>query len=385
MKFDVVVVGAGCSGSVAALNSAKKGYKTLLVERGPEPGSKNVSGAMIRESDISRFVDIDGLPFEKVVKSVKLVFSTKANSVELRIRPRDKLYTVSRLKFDKWLAQKAEQAGALLVTKTTVTGVEGNKVITERGGVEADYVILSEGANALLSMSLGMRRELKPEEAVLGLKEVYSMTRDEVNKRFGLQGDDGEAWRVISDNPIPFAGFVYTYKDSVSLGVGVPLSNVKGLKPYEVLDSFRSSLSELVKGSSLREYSAKVIPENGFPSFKACNQRVYVTGDAIGLVDPLTFNGIGPAIASGYLASENLGQCEGYERALLQEEEVSRIVRSRTLVKELLKEENFKFYVNLIVDLFEGWSSGDLSKLKYYKSNLWAMLRHLTLGLGVVG
>jgi electron transfer flavoprotein-quinone oxidoreductase len=385
MKFDVVVVGAGPSGSVAALNSAKKGYKTLLIERGPEPGSKNVSGAMIRESDISRFVDTEGISFEKIVKNVRLVFSTKSNSVEMRVKPRDKLYTVSRLKFDKWLAQKSEQAGALLVTKTAVTGIEGNKVITERGGIEAEYIILSEGANALISMSLGMRRELKPEETVLGLKEVYSMTRDEVNKRFNLQGDEGEAWRVISDDPVPFAGFLYTYKDSVSLGVGVPLSNLKGLRPYEVLDSFRSSLTELIKSSSLREYSAKIIPENGFPSFKACNQRIYVTGDAIGLVDPLTFNGIGPAIASGYLASENLGQCESYESALLQEEEISRIVRSRALVKELLREENFKFYVNLVVDLFEGWSSGDLSKLKYYKSNLWTMLRHLTLGLGVIG
>ncbi|BDC18277.1 NAD(P)/FAD-dependent oxidoreductase [Acidianus sp. HS-5] len=384
MKFDVVVVGSGPSGSVAAINSAKKGYKTILIERGPEPGSKNVSGAMIRESDISHFVDISGLPFEKIVKNVKLMFSSRTNSVEIKISPREKLYTVSRLKFDKWLAQKAEQAGSLLVTKTTVTGIEGSKVITERGGIEADYVILSEGANALLSMSLGLRRELKPEETVLGVKEVYSMTRDEINKRFGLHEDEGEAWRVISDNPVPYAGFLYTYKDSVALGVGIPISNLNALKPYEVLDYYRNSLAEIIKGSSLREYSAKIIPEGGFPEFRACEGKVFVTGDAIGLVDPLTFNGIGPAVSSGYLAVENLGQCEKYERALLQMDEISRIVRSRTLVKDLLKEENLKFYVNLIVDLFEGWSSGDLSRLKYYKSNTWTLLKHLTLGLGVI-
>ena len=385
MKFDVVVVGAGPSGSVAALNSAKKGYKTLLIERGPEPGSKNVSGAMIREKDISRFVDVSGLPFEKVVKNVRLIFQSRTNSVEIKISPREKLYTITRLKFDKWLAQKAEQAGALLITKTAVTGIEGNKVITERGEVEADYIILSEGANALISMSLGLRRELKPDEAVLGVKEVYSLTRDEVNKRFNLHEDEGEAWRVISDNPVPYAGFLYTYKDSIALGVGVPLSEIKGFKPYEILDSYKENYSELIKGASLREYSAKIIPENGFPEFKACNGKVFVTGDAIGLVDPLTFNGIGPAIASGYLASENLESCEKYEKALTQMEEISRIVRSRKLVKELLKEENMKFYVNLVVDLLEGWSSGDLSMLKYYKSRAWTLLKHLTLGLGVVG
>ena len=385
MKFDVVVVGSGPSGSVAAINSAKKGYKTILIERGPEPGSKNVSGAMIRESDISRFVDISGLPFEKIVKNVRLIFSSKTNSIEIKISPREKLYTISRLKFDKWLAQKAEQAGALLITKTAVTGIEGSKVITERGEIEADYVILSEGANAILSMSLGLRRELKPEETVLGVKEVYSLTRDEINKRFGLHEDEGEAWRVISDSPVPYAGFLYTYKDSIALGVGIPINNLNNLRPYEVLDSYRNNLTEIIKGASLREYSAKIIPEGGFPEFRACKDKVFVTGDAIGLLDPLTFNGIGPAIASGYLAAENLGQCEKYERALLQMDEISRIVRSRGLVKDLLKEENLKFYVNLIVDLFEGWSSGDLSRLKYYKSSTWTLLKHLALGLGVIG
>jgi len=387
MKFDVVVIGAGPSGSIAALNSAKKGFKTLLLERGPEPGAKNVSGAMIRESSISQFIDTGGLPYERTVKRVKLIFkSKKGNSVEIKVSPKgERLYTISRLKFDKWLAQKAEESGALLITKTTVLGIEGNKVITERGGVEAEYIIISEGANALLSISQGLRRELKPEETVLGVKEVYSLNKDEVNKRFNLEGDDGEAWRIISDSPLPCAGFVYTYKDSIAIGVGIPLNELKDIKPYEFLDSYKADLSEIIKGFSLREYSAKIIPENGFPSFKACNDRVYVTGDALGLVDPLTFDGIGPAITSGYLASENLGQCEKYESSLLHAKEISKVIKSRPLTKELLKEENLSFYVNLIVDFFNYWSEGDLSKLSYYKSYLGKLLKHITLGLGVIG
>ncbi|QIW24696.1 NAD(P)/FAD-dependent oxidoreductase [Sulfolobus sp. S-194] len=383
MKYDAIVIGAGPSGSASAYTLAKNGYKVLLIERGSEPGAKNVSGAMIRESEISKVFETKDIPFERIVKRVRLIFRSKDDESEIIVKPKSKLYTISRLKFDKWLAQRAENAGALLITKTTVTGIEGNKVMTERGSVEGDKIVIAEGANALLSMSLGFRRELKNEETVLGVKEVYASTRNEVEKRFNLQGDEGESWRIISDYPLPSAGFIYTYKDSIAIGVGARVDEIitRGIRPFELLDSFKMPYVELVKGFSLREYSAKIIPENGFPSFKPCEGSVYVTGDALGLVDPLTFDGIGPAIISGYLAGK-AENCYSYSKMLFEAREISKVIKSRPLVKELLP--NIGLYSHLVNDFLTSWVEGDFSKLRYYKSSLGKLMKHLILGLGVI-
>lgn len=387
MKFDVVVVGAGPAGSAAAYTAAKKGYKVLMIERASEPGAKNVSGAKIRESTIAKVFDTKDLPFERIVKNVRLIFKTRETEAQITVKPTEKLYTISRLKFDKWLAKNAENAGAILITKTVVTGVKGNRVITERGEVEGDKIILAEGANALIAMSLGLRRELKPEETVLGVREIYSSTRDEVAKRFNLQGDEGEIWEVITDHPIPSAGFIYTFKDAVVIGIGSRVDEIikNKLRPWELLDMFKEPYLELVKGFSLREYSAKIIPEQGFPKFKPCEGNVYVAGDALGLVDPLTFDGIGPAVISGSLAG-SAESCESYSKSLYEAKEILKVIRSRPLVHELLKSENLSFYVHLVTDFLTSWAKGDLSELKYLKSKniLGKLVKHLSLGLWVM-
>lgn len=120
MKFDIVVVGAGPAGSSAAITAARGGAKVLLLERGPEPGSKNVSGAMIRLEDFSSVYDIASIPIERKVKNVDLILLSNSNRTRISVNVESNLATVARLKLDKWMAQQAEKAGALLITKTTV-------------------------------------------------------------------------------------------------------------------------------------------------------------------------------------------------------------------------------------------------------------------------
>jgi len=392
MKFDIVVVGAGPAGSSAAITAARGGAKVLLLERGPEPGSKNVSGAMIRLEDFSSVYDIASIPIERKVKNVDLILLSNSNRTRISVNVESNLTSVARLKLDKWMAQQAEKAGALLITKTTVLGVEreGNeyKVETDRGEVRADRVVLAEGVNALVSMKANIRPDLTPDHAVQTVKEVYSLNKDEVNKRFGFKADDeGVSWRILGIDPVPYAGFLYVYKDAVAIGAGIPMKILikRKITPYTVLDEVKERLgfNELVKGASLREYSAKVIPEYGFPSWKACSGKIYLAGDAIGLVDPLTFNGIGPAVASGVVAGKaalESYECSKYESELMKNREVRRVVNGRPLVKELIEEENFKYYVKTINDLLHGWVYSDFSKVKLDTSKL---LKHLLLGMGV--
>jgi electron transfer flavoprotein-quinone oxidoreductase len=388
--FDVIVVGAGPAGSAAAYTAAKGGAKVLLIERGPEPGSKNVSGAMVRLSEISRVFDIKSLPIERKVTNVRITISSVNGKLKLETEAKENLANVSRLKLDKWLAQNAESAGAILVTKTTVLGIEGKKVITDRGSVTGERIVLAEGANPIISIKLGIRRDLEPNEAIQTVKEVYNLSIEEVNKRFGLKDDSqGLAWRILFDSPLPGAGFVYTYRDSVAIGIGVPMQLLikQKMKPYTVLEKLKEELglNELIKGMSLREYSAKIIPENGFPEMRGCRGNIYLAGDALGFIDSLNFNGIGPAIVSGSLAGKAALEgieCSKFEYLLMQEKEISRIVKIRPLVRELLQEENFRFYLRLLNDIMNSWVSGDYGRVTEYKGEITKLIKH---GLMLIG
>jgi len=391
-EFDVIVVGAGPAGSAAAYVAAKGGAKVLMIERGPEPGSKNVSGAMIRVNEISRVFDVKNMAIERKITNFRLIISSASGRVKLEIEPKEQLASVSRLKFDRWLAQNAENAGAILITKTTVLGIEGNKVITDRGSIIGRRIVLAEGANPIVAIKAGIRRDLEPSETIQTVKEVYNLTIEEVNKRLGLKDDSqGMAWRFLFDSPLPGAGFLYSYRDSIAIGIGVPMSLLikYKIKPYTVLEKVKEDLgiNELVKGMSLREYSAKIIPENGFPEMRGCKGNVYLAGDALGLVDSFNFNGIGPAIISGSIAGkaalEGL-ECAKFEELLMKEKEVARISKLRRLVRELLEEENFNYYLKFVTDVLNSWVGGDYSRLSEYKDGLGKLFKHGLMFIGGV-
>lgn len=265
--YDVIVVGAGPAGSAAAFKAAKMG-PGLVVERGVGARCEECVRCHGQSEDLSLF-DVKTLPAEREVKRVRLVLG---GDLQVEIKPKERLVNVGRLKLDKWMASQAESAGALVITKTTALKVTPEGIITDRGPVSGKSIVLAEGANAILSIGSGLRRDLRPEETVQTVKEVYSLNKDEVNKRFGLTGDqEGIAVRYLFQDPVPGAGFLYTYRDSVAFGIGVHMSSLIShrIRPQDVLEEVKRSLGiqELVKGFSLREYSAKIIPENGFPSW----------------------------------------------------------------------------------------------------------------------
>ncbi len=374
LNYDIVVVGAGPAGSAAALKAASAGKKVLVIERGPEPGSKNVSGAMIRKDFVSSVFG-DSVPFERKVDTLKLSLYDKESPVNIDFHP-NQLVTTGRLKLDKWMSSVAENAGAMVISKTTGLNLtwDGDKaktLITDRGEVSAKSFILAEGVNALLSMKSGIRGDLNTENSVQTVKEVYSVKKEDINSIFGFPDEStGMSWRFVMTDPL-VAGFLYTYKDSVSVGIGSPINQLveRKIRPEKLLDDFldKTGLSAKLKGYSLREYSAKVIPEGGFPNMNVSKGNVYICGDALGLVDPLTFDGISPAIASGTLAGT--AALEGftpdiYKYEMMKNTEISKIAKERKLESEFMSGNKAGEYINMISTLLKNWASGDLSGIR---------------------
>lgn len=325
-KFDVIVVGAGPAGTACALTCARNGLKVLLIERGEYPGAKNVMGGVLYRQQLEDLIPEfwKEAPLERPVIEQRFwmmdkesVISFGYKGLEWAVEPYNN-FTVLRAKFDQWFAQKAVEAGALLINETVVTEclVENGKVVgvrTDRpdGEVFADVVVLADGVNSLLSKQLGFHKEFRPDEVALTVMEVINLPKDKINDRFNLEDNQGCTIEIFGDSTKGNLGtaFLYTNKESLNIGVGTTLSSMikAKLKPYELLDYLKNHpmVKPLVAGGESAEYLAHLIPEGGLRSVpKVAGNGVVVVGDAAQLVNAIHREGSNMAMHSGLLAAE---------------------------------------------------------------------------------
>ncbi|MED4203426.1 FAD-dependent oxidoreductase [Neobacillus mesonae] len=325
-KFDVIIVGAGPAGTSCALTCARNGLTVLLIERGEYPGAKNVMGGVLYRQQMEELIPEfwKEAPLERPVIEQRFwmmdkesVLSFGYKGLEWAVEPYNN-FTVLRAKFDQWFAQKAVEAGALLINETVVTEciVENGKVVgvrTDRpdGEVYADIVVLADGVNSLLSKQLGFHKEFRPDEVALTVMEVINLPKDKINDRFNLQDNQGCTIEIFGDSTKGNLGtaFLYTNKESLNIGVGTTLSSMikAKLKPYELLDYLKNHpmVKPLIDGGESAEYLAHLIPEGGFRSVpKVAGNGVLVVGDAAQLVNAIHREGSNMAMHSGLLAAE---------------------------------------------------------------------------------
>jgi len=167
--YEAVVVGAGPGGAAAAATLARNGIETLVLERGVEAGSKNVSGGLIYAEESSPYT-IDSLfpdfreeATERPITDYNIhnVAGDKVKSFDItRLHDHDTEWcdTVLRREMDSWLADRVhemthETGGGLL------TGVRVNGLLRERGKIvgvtcdeldpiKADFIVAADGVNS---------------------------------------------------------------------------------------------------------------------------------------------------------------------------------------------------------------------------------------------
>ncbi|HNW25690.1 MAG TPA: FAD-dependent oxidoreductase [Candidatus Gastranaerophilaceae bacterium] len=320
-KTDVIVVGGGPAGISAAVTIARAGKSVILIERGNFSGSKNMFGGAIYVQPTKEiFPNFEqSAPIERKTVIHKYLMLTKDDAVGISYfdkKSEVNSYSVIRAKFDRWMAQEAQKEGVVLVTETVVKDllIEENKVvgvITELEEYYSDIVILADGVNSLLAKKLGLRKEIKPKDVALGVKEVIKLSKEKIEERFNLEDGEGSIYEIFGEPMLGMLGlgYVYTNKESVSIGLGVGLDELakRNLKPYELLDQLKSHprLEPLLKDGELVEYSAHLIPEGGFNKIpKLFSDGVMIAGDGAMLVNNLHWEGTNLAMISGKLAGE---------------------------------------------------------------------------------
>jgi len=325
-KFDVIIVGAGPAGSSAAYTLAKAGLNVIMFERGEYPGSKNVMGGVMYRQQLQDIIPdfVEEAPFERPIVEQKFWMLDEKSSFQFGYKGLEwaeapyNNFTVLRAKFDQWFAGKAVEQGALLINETVVTEaiVEDNKVIgvkTDRpdGNVYADIVILADGVNSLLAKQLGFHKELKPNEVALAAMQVINLPPEKIEDRFNLEPNQGATIEIFGDSTKGMLGtsFIYTNKESISIGVGALLSGLmeNKMKPHELLETLKQHpmVRKLIEGGEPKEYLAHLIPEGGYHSIpKLAGHGVMVVGDAAQLVNGIHREGSNLAMASGKMAAE---------------------------------------------------------------------------------
>jgi len=327
-QFDAIVVGAGPSGNAAAYVMAKAGLKVLQIERGEYPGSKNVQGAILYAKSLEEIIPDfrEDAPLERHIIEQRLWMLDENSFVGTHMRSDDynkppyNRYTIIRAQFDKWFSSKVREAGALLICETTVKQLimDGDQVVgvqcdREQGDVYADVVILADGVNSTLARKAGFHGEIEAGNVALAVKEILFMPEETIRQRFNIGEEEGVVIEMVGKitDGMMGTGFLYTNKESLTIGVGCMLSDFKGnvnrTSPYVLLEQMKRhpSIAPLIEGGEMKEYCAHLIPEGGFHAIpQVYGNGWMIVGDSGGFVNAAHREGSNLAMTTGRLAAE---------------------------------------------------------------------------------
>jgi len=333
--YEAVVVGAGPGGAAAAAALARQDVETLVLERGDEAGSKNVSGGLIYAEESAPYT-IDALfpefreeASERPVDEYYIhnVAGNKVKTFDLEdIHHHDTEWcdAVLRRRMDSWLAERVHEmtreTGGGLLTDVRVNGLlrEGGKIVgvtcDELDPITADVIIAADGVNSELARDAGLMDWEDPDEWFQGVKAVVDMDPEVVNERFDVDDDEGVAHLFSGDlfDGVRGGGFLYTNEDSLSIGTVFHLDSIaeERAEPHELLDNLLTHplLDQWFQGDyEEREYSAKLVPDSKKVAHPSPHRgRLLLVGDAAGQMQaqgPI-IKGMNHAVTAGGLAAE---------------------------------------------------------------------------------
>jgi electron transfer flavoprotein-quinone oxidoreductase len=337
--YEALVVGAGPGGAAAAATLANQGVETLVLERGVDAGSKNVSGGLIYAEESAPYTIDDLFPdFREEATErpadeyyIHNVAGRKVKTFDLGgVHHHDTEWcdSVLRRRMDSWLAERVHErtreTGGGLLTNVRVNGLlrEDGEVVgvtcDEIEPITADVIVAADGVNSELARDAGLMDWEEPEEWFQGVKAVVDMDPDAINERFGIDDDEGVAHLFSGDlfDGVRGGGLLYTNEESLSIGTVFHLDSIaeERAEPHELLDSLLTHplLDQWLQGEyEEREYAAKLVPDSKKAAHPSPHRgRLLLVGDAAGQMQaqgPI-IKGMNHAVTAGGLAAEAFGE-----------------------------------------------------------------------------
>lgn len=303
--YDVVVIGTGPAGASAALAAASHGAWTLLVDRATVPRYKCCGGGLVGLSQRHADVDLDPLVRDVVTR---MTFSKNGRQVYTRRSATPVFRLVMRADFDAALVDRAVEAGAELRTGVAVRSLaedgDGVTVSLATGeDVRARTVVGADGSGGRTGGYVGVRLA----QVDVGLEGEFRTPPARAAYWTGRA--------LIDWGPVPGSyGWVFPKGSLLTVGV---------IGPRAAGDAMRAYYADFVRRLGLAE------PETFSGHLTRCREpgsplrrgSVLVAGDAAGLLEPWTREGISYALRSGRAAglAAASGDLAGYERYVAAE------------------------------------------------------------------
>jgi electron-transferring-flavoprotein dehydrogenase len=311
-----------------------------VIEKGKACGAHNLSGAMMRPSGLAALfpgLDPSDWPTHGTVEK-DTVYWMLGRNVAMPLKPTPPPfrnhgnYMVSVAELSRWLAERAEEAGAYILTETSAhqllvedgvvrgirsgdkgRGKEGEELRNFEPGsdVNARATVLAEGTWGHLTgaaiREFGLAEHRDPQVWALGVKEVWEVPKplDRVIHTLGWPLRYGAKWHEFGGSWIYPMG-----SDRVSLGFVVGLDYADAtVSAHDLLQLFKTSklVHGILDGGKRIGWGAKAIPEGGYWSMpKLSAPGLAICGDGAGMINVPVLKGIHYAIHSGILAAETI-------------------------------------------------------------------------------
>jgi geranylgeranyl reductase family protein len=290
LRFDVAVVGAGPAGASAARQLAARGARVVLLERERLPRYKTCGGGVVLRA--ARNADLPpGVPRGRALHTAELHFHDADLHFSVR-REGAILWATMRSDLDAGLCAAAARAGAEVRDACNVTSLEterdGVRLHTSNGFVSARFVVAADGAASRTARRAGWR----PVDRGVPAIEVE------------LPGDS-RAWQRYAHaarfdfGTVP-SGYAWVFPKRSHLSIGILRTQRGKVTLRRLLERYASRLH--IPLDAQAEWHGALIPLA--PRRPLSRGRVLLCGDAAGLVDPVTCEGISHALRSGALVAQ---------------------------------------------------------------------------------
>jgi geranylgeranyl reductase family len=326
-KYDIIIIGAGPAGSLAAKYAVLNGAKVLMVEKKQEIGTPIQCAGFIPEaSEVEELIPELTLPAEMKKISKKCILSKTKKQRLIAPNLKDKEFDVSgfvldRRLFDSDLAEQAVKEGADMICGTAAKEIlSGSKEHTVKlngvfgaAEVTGKIIIGADGPNSIVGKTFGLSHSKKatpdaeeeepsagvPYERGIGFE--YKMTNVDI---------DTETLEMYFGNEYVPGGYVWIFPEGdgkANVGIGLRNSHSdEKMSARSLLNKFITEhpiASEKLKDGKIMSIHSGIIPVSGAPD-KTATHSAMVVGDAAGHVMATNGGGIPFAMAAGKIAGE---------------------------------------------------------------------------------
>ncbi|HAG06937.1 MAG: Geranylgeranyl reductase [Clostridia bacterium 62_21] len=286
-RYDVVIAGGGPAGALLAYHLAQAGLAVTILERKQFPRTKPCGGGITPKTRRLIPFSIDG-----VVEDVITGGSIRYRDTLDLTWTEPVCYMVTRRRFDAFLLGEAARAGAEVRTGVAVTGAEvhpdGVYVHSTGGTYRAEVVAVADGANSRLA------RMVRPQG-----KRGFAISCRVAADHAGLFARRGRLGIDLSAAPGGY-GWIFPKGDHLNVGIGTVYPGVRNLRA--LLDTYLAR--EGLSAGATTQIQGHPLPFEGLAGGRVTAVRTLLLGDAAGLVDPFTGEGIHNACLSACLAAE---------------------------------------------------------------------------------